>query len=438
MSDTIQLEVLLGRPNVPVLAESQLQYLAIRLASQEARGTEATSWPLNLVLVIDNSASMHGDDRRIDHALRAARQVVDQLRPDDRVSIIAFSDEARVILESTAASEKTAIHRALQSVGALHAGWTWMAKGMRLAGQEVGRRLSPNRTSRVLLLTDGITEEEETCERIALNGVTQGITFSTFGVGEDWNQPLLARIAEAGRGHWHYVSQAADIAAAFVQELAGLQATAFRNVTVTLDLKKDIVVREAREVEPEVADLVVDDMDPRRVRLRVGELARADPVVLLATLELPARTAGRYKIADVTVEATRPGDGFPLPVGGGQGEGKLFQEITAAAVFVTYTEDMSQCWQEAQVLRYVDQQEVVRLVQKGTQLAEEGQAEEASRMLGMAAVIAERGGDRKKTRLVQEALQELGASGRISKKTRLTMSDRARKTRIMTAEDEID
>jgi len=311
---------------------------------------------------------------------------------------------------------------------------------MRLAGQEVGRRLSPNRTSRVLLLTDGITEEGEACERIALNGVMQGITFSTFGVGEDWNQPLLARIAEAGRGHWHYVSRAADIAAAFVQELAGLQATAFRNVTVTLDLKKDIFVREAREVEPEVADLAIDDTDPRRVRLRVGELAHADPVVLLATLELPPRTAGRYKVADVIVEGVRPGAGSPLPPAPSpRGEGVLVpQTIASGGVFVTYTEDMSQCWQEAQVLRYVDQQEVVRLVQKGTQLAEEGQAEEASRMLGMAAVIAERGGDRKKTRLVQEALQELGASGRISKKTRLTMSDRARKTRIMTAEDEID
>ena len=83
------------------------------------------------------------------------------------------------------------------------------------------------------------------------------------------------------------------------------------------------------------------------------------------------------------------------------------------------------------MLRYVDLEQVADLVKRGTALAEAGQTEEATILLAGAAQVAERTGDRRKTRLIQEALQELETGGRIDRKTRLTVTDKSRRTRLM-------
>jgi polyhydroxyalkanoate synthesis regulator phasin len=75
------------------------------------------------------------------------------------------------------------------------------------------------------------------------------------------------------------------------------------------------------------------------------------------------------------------------------------------------------------------------MVKRGTLLAEQGQKDKATKLLAAAAQVADRTGDKKKTKLIQQALQELGTAGQIDRKTQLAMADQARKTKLMPGEE---
>src|SRR4051812_21182024 len=65
--------------------------------------------PINLALVIDTSGSMHGNDRRLHLAIDAATQAVQQLNPDDIITIISFADDAHLIQSAIPASNLSQI-----------------------------------------------------------------------------------------------------------------------------------------------------------------------------------------------------------------------------------------------------------------------------------------------------------------------------------------
>jgi polyhydroxyalkanoate synthesis regulator phasin len=279
--------------------------------------------------------------------------------------------------------------------------------------------------NRVLLLTDGNTQAPDECERIAEEETRQGVVFSTFGVGHDWNERLLAKIADLGRGRWYYVDTPAAIPGIFEQELAGLQKTLLTNVVLTCALKQGVTVKKARLVEPEIADVVTEEVSERELVIKLGSLQKDDPVFVLAQLSLAPRQPGQYNISDLFATYDAPDE---------PGQRARTDPVS---VLVTYTTDPTQLWQNGDVLRYVDMEHVDTMVKRGTMLAEQGQKDKATKLLSAAAQVSQRTGDKKKTKLIQDALDELGTAGRIDRKTQLAMADRARKTKLM-PEDELE
>ena len=417
----ITIESSLARDNVPVSGESVANYMLVRLFPTSSEGV--SSLPLNLSLVIDNSGSMYDSDQRIIHAIEAACHVVDMLGPQDVASVVAFHDHARTVQPSISAQNKDGIKEAIRSITGWESGGTRMATGMEKACEEVRRSLSSDMVNRVLLLTDGNTEAPDECERIAEEETRQGVVFSTFGVGHDWNERLLAKIADLGRGRWYYVDTPAAIPGIFERELAGLQKTLVTNVVLTCALKQGVTVKKARLVEPEIADVVTEEVSERELVIKLGSLQKDDPVYLLVQLSLGPRQPGQYNISDLFAMYDVPG------------EPDQRARTDPVSVLVTYTTDPTQLWQNGDVLRYVDMEHVDTMVKRGTMLAEQGQKDKATKLLSAAAQVSQRTGDKKKTRLIQDALSELGTAGRIDRKTQLAMTDRARKTKLMPEEE---
>lgn len=417
----IRIEHALSRDNVPVTGQSVANYLLVKLFP--AVGAEVASLPLNLSLVIDNSGSMYDQDQRIAHAIEAACHVVDMLGPSDIVSVVAFHDHAKTFRTSTRVTDREAVKGAIRSITSWESGGTRMSTGMEKSCDEIRGHLSSERVNRVLLLTDGNTEAPHACERIAERETQQGMVFSTFGVGHDWNQPLLSKIADLGRGRWYYIDTPSAIPGIFQKELASLQRTFLNNVVFTSDLKRGVTVKKVRLVEPEIADVVTQEVSEREVVVKVGSMQRDEPVFLLFQLSLVARRPGSYWIANLFAEYDAPD----------QPEQRVKTE--RIRVDVTFTTDSSQLWQNGDVLRYVDMEHIDAMVKRGTQMAEQGQKDKATKLLSVAAQVAGRTGDKKKTQLIQAALEELGSAGVIDRKTKLAMADRARKTKLMPEEE---
>lgn len=228
--------------------------------------------PVNLAFVLDRSGSMSG--QKLDLAKRAIETAVDRLLPTDRFAIVCYDDRIDVIVEGTTASREAksnAMDR-LRSIDArgstdLAGGWLRGAEQVALAIARIGYPGAPaipgaanpaapvppdmsqlasisaegkghaasSSINRVLLLTDGlanvgITEPSELA-RHAQELRARGVTTSTFGVGEDFDEGLLQAMADAGGGHFYFIASAAQIQDHIATEVGELLQVVARDVS---------------------------------------------------------------------------------------------------------------------------------------------------------------------------------------------------------------
>ncbi len=248
--------------------------------------------PLNLVLVIDQSGSMQGD--RIANVKLALNSFVDRLRKQDKVCIVGFNNEASVVLEATEKTKTKKIKRAIDKLVA--GGSTNLHAGLMLGYQQATMSYDKERTNRVILLSDGITNTGVTnLQQIASESKSfnqEGIDLSTIGLGQNLNHQLLRDLADAGRGLIHFVGDAQDIHKTFVAEVESLLAPAARKVRLSIDFGKHAERVKFYGYEPErngsVFTFKLDDLNhgaTQVVMARLPKSAKGNVDGITATLK---------------------------------------------------------------------------------------------------------------------------------------------------------
>jgi Ca-activated chloride channel family protein len=228
MSPTAHARIDPERAALPAGEDARLDIL-IRLQAGDPPPT-TDGPPLNLALVIDRSGSMSGQP--LAEAVRVTRQIIDQLRPTDRVALVTYDDTVRVDCPSQLLGDRSAFHAALAEIRsggatALHDGW--------LAGAEqVAKHQSAEAINRVLLLSDGqanegLTDPEAIAEQGAELARTQ-VTTTTVGLGHAFNEDLMIALANAGQGNHYYGETAEDLSDPFRTELDLLRALCARGL----------------------------------------------------------------------------------------------------------------------------------------------------------------------------------------------------------------
>src|ERR1041384_8355143 len=131
-------KILYSRPNLVHLDEPQILYCILELeAPTEAR--EAPAPPLNVGLVLDRSTSMQGE--KMDIVKATAIQVLRNLRPQDVLSVVVFSDRAEVIVPASYQQDKTRLEAKIQMIQP--SGATEIYQGLEAGVKEVMRSLDP-------------------------------------------------------------------------------------------------------------------------------------------------------------------------------------------------------------------------------------------------------------------------------------------------------
>ncbi|KKJ01436.1 macro domain-containing protein [Prochlorothrix hollandica] len=198
---------------------------------------------LNLSLVLDRSGSMGGHNK-MPYAKAAAQYAVEQLALGDRVSVVTFDNQVETPIPSTLAGRKEVIINAIQAIQprgstALHAGWLE-------GGMQVSQHLKPEHLNRVMLLSDGQANVGETNPDVIgqdVRGLAQrGVSTTTLGVGDDYDEILLEAIAASGDGSYYYIASPDQLPDIFQQELQGLMATLGRNVRLGAELAPGVVL----------------------------------------------------------------------------------------------------------------------------------------------------------------------------------------------------
>ncbi|GGP86153.1 vWA domain-containing protein [Streptosporangium pseudovulgare] len=186
------------------------------------RGAEAGARrPANLTFVVDVSGSM-AEPGRLDLVREALHTLVGQLGAGDRVSLVAFSEEAEPIIPMTSASGRDRLHAAVDRLAVR--GTTDLAAGLTAGYAEAARSFSPASTNRVILLSDGLANTGETSWRGILDRVADNagrrITLLCVGVGHEYGDELMEQLADNGDGAAVYVSTADDARRVFAEQLA--------------------------------------------------------------------------------------------------------------------------------------------------------------------------------------------------------------------------
>lgn len=193
--------------------------------------------PLNIAVVIDRSGSMKGD--KIVHAREAARALVARLGPEDQVTLIQYDSSAQVLVSLTSMTELGKARMEAAIDGVFPAGSTNLHEGLVLGRDELVRSLTSGRLNRILLLSDGLANvgvtDHSTLGRIAEDIAAKGVRVSTIGVGVEYDEDLMALLAEHGRGQYHYVRDSYALQSVFDKELKSMQATVATGVELYLE-----------------------------------------------------------------------------------------------------------------------------------------------------------------------------------------------------------
>jgi Ca-activated chloride channel homolog len=225
--------------------------------------------------------------------LPLAKQAVDEalarLDPEDRFAVVAYDSHVDVVTPGQPASPEArraaaAALRTIEARASTDLGGGWLS-----GCEEVARDLLANGVNRVLLLTDGlanvgITDHDE-LERRAGELRARGVSTSTFGVGNDFDERLLQRMADAGRGQFYFIGSVAQIRDHITSEVGETLEVVARDVVL------EVTAPESIRIEA-LSPFPVEHRGSRTF-IRLGDMVSGQVLTILLHLKFDFGEIGR-------------------------------------------------------------------------------------------------------------------------------------------------
>ena len=265
----------------------------------KAAPSSAERPPAALTFVVDISGSMASSDR-LGLVKTSLGILTDELRDDDSVSLVTFSDEAKTVLPMTRLKDhRGKIHDAVDSMEPADS--TNVGAGVRRGYEEAvdGHRKGAN--NRVVLLSDalantGDTDADAILERVDSARRDYGITLFGVGVGSDYGDALMERLTNKGDGHTTYIADEEQARKVFVDQLPA-------HIELTARDAKAQVAFDPKTVEKfkliGYEDRKVADDDFRDDSVDGGEIGPGHTVTALYAVRLRDGASGHVATATV-------------------------------------------------------------------------------------------------------------------------------------------
>ncbi|MBD2040978.1 vWA domain-containing protein [Microcoleus sp. FACHB-672] len=403
----VSLQPALNDSNVDATQASSQRQLSISISAIAAEMDRNV--PLNLCLILDHSGSMSG--RPLETVKQAAHRLVDRLNPGDRLSVVAFDHRAKIIVPNQAIEDRGRIKKQIDK---LHPeGGTAIDEGLKLGIDELAKG-KKDRISQAFLLTDGENEhgDNNRCLKLAQLATEYKLTLNTLGFGDHWNQDVLEKISDAAGGNLAYIERPDQAVDVFSRLFSRIQSVGLTNAYLLLSLMPKVRLAELKpiaQVIPDAIELPVQ-READRIVVRLGDLMKDAPRVILANLYLAQLAQGRQTIANLQIRYDDPAAGV---------EGVLSEVVPVDANFQSV-------YQPA--INPEVQKHILALAKyRQTQLAEaklqQGDRAGAATMLQTAAKTALQMGDKGAATVLQSSATQLQSGEELSeadrKKTRI-------------------
>ncbi|MCB2406413.1 YfbK domain-containing protein [Hymenobacter lucidus] len=271
----------------PWNAEHQLLHVALQGRQVSTRKLP----PANLVFLVDVSGSMNEPDK-LPLVQAGLRQLVQELRPQDKVAIVVYAGAAGLVLPATPGNQKADILAALDRLSA--GGSTAGGAGLRLAYQVAREQFQKEGNNRVILATDGDfnvgESSDDAMERLITEERESGVFLTVLGVGQgNLQDSKMERLADKGNGNYAYLDNLDEARRVLVRQFGGTLFTLAKDVKLQLEFNP-ARVQQYRLIGYENRALADEDFN--NDRKDAGELGAGHTVTALYELIPPGAPTG--------------------------------------------------------------------------------------------------------------------------------------------------
>lgn len=297
--DTLLVDARLGHASLPKASRGETYLFAQVTAGDDAApaggsGGGSAPTPMNLALVIDRSGSMKGD--RIANAMNAAVTALERMRDGDMISIVSFDTAAQVVVPPTriSAGNRSSIEASIRSIRL--GGDTCISCGLEEGMRQLDlATLGGDRINRMILLSDGATNngirDMPGMRSLANRMRGRGVTISTIGVDVDFDEKMMAAIANEANGRHYFVATSASLPAVFGQEFDDVLASVAKDAELSIELAPGVEVAEVfdRTFRREGNKIIVP----------FGTFSSKQEKTVLVKLRVPTDSSGDQAVADL-------------------------------------------------------------------------------------------------------------------------------------------
>ena len=209
----------------------------VRVAMRTAAAGRASTTPLKLTFLLDNSGSMERIDRQ-QTVRRAFAVLTQQLQPMDQVTLISFARQPRLLADRVSGKAAESLLQAIDNLPS--EGGTNLESALGLAFEKALEQYHENAQNRIILLTDGaVNLGDASPERLAdmiIKMRDRGIAFDAAGISADGlNDEILEALTRKGDGRYYLLDSLESVNDGFAKQIAGALRPAAKNVKIQVE-----------------------------------------------------------------------------------------------------------------------------------------------------------------------------------------------------------
>jgi Ca-activated chloride channel family protein len=191
----------------------------------------------NLVFLLDVSGSMFAQNK-LPLLKSGLKMLVDQLREEDKVSIVVYAGAAGCVLPPTSGKEKDEIIEALQNLQA--GGSTAGGAGIELAYKIAKENFMKEGNNRIILATDGDfnvgASSNEAMENLIEKKRKEGVFLTVLGFGMgNYKDSKMEILADKGNGNYAYIDNILEAKKVLVNEFGGTLFAIAKDVKIQVE-----------------------------------------------------------------------------------------------------------------------------------------------------------------------------------------------------------
>ena len=195
---------------------------------------------VNLAIVLDRSGSMTGD--KLSKAKEAAIEALRRLSPEDIFSLVVYDHNVRTIVPAQSAGNVEWIEGRIRNIRS--GGNTALFGGVSQGAAEVRKYIGSPYVHRVILLSDGLANvgpsTPDDLGRLGTALIKENISVTTVGVGTDYNEDLMTRLAQNSDGNSYFVESSYDLPRIFASELGDVLSVVAKKVQLRIDCPEGV------------------------------------------------------------------------------------------------------------------------------------------------------------------------------------------------------